>query len=66
MYLVKESEPVEMTVFENFAKKEKLEKAEKTMEELNLRFGNEVVTTATLLNNNYLPDNRRKIKYDKK
>lgn len=66
MYLVKESEPVEMTVFENFAKKEKIEKAEKTMEELNLRFGNEVVTTATLLNNNYLPDNRRKIKYDKK
>ena len=66
MYLTQETEPIEMTVFEDFNKKEKVEKAEKTMEELNLRFGSEVVTTATLLKENNLPKTRRKIKYDKK
>ena len=64
MYLVKDEEPQEMTIFDHMQNKEKIEKAEKTMEELNKKYGSEVVKAATLLENNYSPKNRRMIEYN--
>ena len=66
MYLTKDTEPEQLTIFENYTKKEKIEKAEKVMEELNMKYGNEIITTAVLLDDKNLPANRRKIKYGSK
>ena len=66
MQLVNDTEPIQMNIFDNFYKTEKIEKIEKVMQNLNMKYKNEVVTTATLMKNNNLPKNRRKVNYDKK
>ena len=66
MYLTEDDEPIEMTVFDDFQKKEKVEKIEKLMEDINKKYGSEIVTTATLLEDNYIPENRKKVKYGEK
>ena len=57
--------PEQLTLFDELDKKEKIEKAEKAMEDLNLRYGDEIVFNATLYEDSNLPENRRKIKYEK-
>ena len=57
--------PEQLTLFDELDKKEKIEKAEKAMEGLNLRYGDEIVFNATLYEDSNLPENRRKMKYEK-
>ncbi len=64
MYLTASDEPVEMTIFDDYEKKEKVEKLESVIEKLNNKYGSEIVTTATLLDDSYLPESRRRIKYN--
>ena len=66
IYLVPEGTPEQIGIFENHAKKEKIEKAEKCMEDLNLKFGTEIVNNASIMKVDNLPNARRKIKYDNK
>ena len=66
IYLVPEGTPEQIGIFENYAKKEKLEKAEKCIEDLNLKFGTEIVKNASIMKVDNLPNARRKIKYDNK
>ena len=62
--LSSEDKPEQLSVFDCIENKSKIEKAEKVMEELNLRYGEEVVKNATLMKNDNLPNSRRKIKYN--
>ena len=64
MYLVPEDKPEQMSIFDALNQKDKVEKAEKTMEELNQRFGTEIVKNASLIDVDSLPNSRRKIKYN--
>lgn len=64
MYLSDEDKPEQMTIFDAIGQKDKVEKAEKVMEELNLRYGSEIVKNATLISVDTLPKSRRKIKYN--
>ena len=66
MYLTSDDSPVEMTIFDDFDKKLKVEKIESVMEKLNNKYGSEVMTLATLLEENYLPESRRRVKYSEK
>ena len=62
--LSSEDKPEQISVFDCIENKSKIEKAEKVMEELNLRYGEEVVKNATLMKNDNLPNSRRKMKYN--
>ncbi|MBR4314916.1 MAG: DNA polymerase IV [Lachnospiraceae bacterium] len=62
--LSSEDKPEQLSVFDCIENKSKIEKAEKVMEELNLRYGEEIVKNATLLKNDNLPNSRRKMKYN--
>ena len=62
--LSSEDKPEQLSVFDCIENKSKIEKAEKVMEELNLRYGEEVVKNATLMKNDNLPNSRRKMKYN--
>ena len=64
MYLSSEDKPEQITIFDAIGQKDKVEKAERVMEELNLRYGYEVVKNATLVSVDSLPKSRRKIKYN--
>ena len=64
MYLVPEDKPEQLSIFDALNQKDKVEKAEKTMEELNQRFGTEIVKNASLIDVDSLPNSRRKIKYN--
>lgn len=64
--LSSEDKPEQLSVFDCIENKSKIEKAEKVMEELNLRYGEEVVKNATLMKNDNLPNSRRKMKYNGK
>ena len=66
IYLKKQNEPIELNFFEDNEFKEKIEKAENCMKELNIKYGSEVVKNATLIKKNKLPNSRRKINYDNK
>lgn len=62
--LSQEDRPEQLSIFDCMENKGKIEKAEKVMEELNMRFGEEIVKSATLLKNDNLPNSRRKMKYN--
>lgn len=62
--LSSEDKPEQLSVFDCIENKSKIEKAEKVMEELNLRYGEEIVKNATLMKNDNLPNSRRKMKYN--
>lgn len=62
--LSQEDMPEQLSIFDCMENKGKIEKAEKVMEELNMRFGEEIVKSATLLKNDNLPNSRRKMKYN--
>lgn len=64
MYLVPDDEPVELNILDNYIKDEKIEKLESVVEKINEKYGEEVVTMATLLDDSNLPKARRKIKYN--
>lgn len=64
MYLSVENKPEQMTIFDAIGQKDKVEKAEKVMEELNLRYGTDIVKNATLISVDSLPKSRRRIKYN--
>lgn len=64
MYLSSEDKPEQITIFDAIGQKDKVEKAERVMEELNLRYGSEVVKNATLVSVDSLPKSRRKIRYN--
>ena len=64
MYLSSADEPEQISIFDSLEDKERIEKAERTMEELNLKYGGEIVTTASLLKQDNVPARRRKIKYN--
>lgn len=64
MYLVSEKAPQEISIFDHMQNKDKVEKAEKAMEDLNKKYGGEIVKAATLLEKNNSPKNRRMIKYN--
>ena len=65
IYLTNEDVPIQLNVLEDNGFKEKLEKAEKCVQDLNLKYGSEIVKNATLITNNNLPNSRRKIDYEK-
>ena len=64
MYLSSEDKPEQITIFDAIGQKDKVEKAERVMEELNLRYGSEVVKNATLVSVDSLPKSRRRIRYN--
>ena len=64
MYLADEDKPEQMSIFDAIYQKDKVEKAEKVMEDLNLRYGTEIVKNASLIEVDTLPNSRRKIKYN--
>ena len=64
MYLSSENTPEQITIFDTIEQKDKVEKAEKVMEKLNLRYGSEVVKNASLISVDSLPNSRRRIKYN--
>ena len=64
MYLSSESEPEQLSIFDNLHNKYKIEKIEKVVEELNFKYGSDIVKNATLLSVDELPKSRRKIKYN--
>lgn len=64
MYLAAEDKPEQMSIFDAIYQKDKVEKAEKVMEDLNLRYGTEIVKNASLIEVDTLPNSRRKIKYN--
>lgn len=59
-----EDTPEQLSIFDCIENKSKIEKAEKVMEELNLRYGEEIVKSATLMKEDNLPNSRRKMKYN--
>ncbi len=59
-----ENEPIELNLFENNEFREKIEKIEKCRQNLNMKYGAEIVKSATLIKNKNLPSTRRKIDYD--
>ena len=64
MYLADEDKPEQMSIFDDIYQKDQVEKAEKVMEDLNLRYGTEIVKNASLIEVDTLPNSRRKIKYN--
>ena len=64
--LIDEGTPEQISIFDDHVKKGKIEKAEKCMDELNFKFGEEIVKNASLYKKMYIPDSRRKVKYDTK
>lgn len=63
--LIENGTPEAIRIFDDINKKEKLEKAEKCMEDINYKYGENLVMNATLMEKSTLPNERRKIKYDK-
>ena len=66
MYLTPEDEPRELNILDDYMKNEKVEKIESVMEKLNEKYGEEVMTTASLLDDSNFPPSRRRIKYNEK
>ena len=66
MYLSSEDAPEQLSIFDALNQKDKVEKAEKVMEDLNIRYGTEIVKNASLISVKELPKSRRKIKYNEK
>lgn len=64
MYLTPETEPEQMSIFDNLQDKDKVEKAERVMEELNIKYGFEIVKNARLMETDELPNSRRRINFD--
>ena len=62
--LIEEGTPEQIGIFDNNERKEKIEKAEKCMEDLNIRFGTDIVKNASIMEVENLPNARRRIKYD--
>ena len=65
IYLTDEDIPIQLSIFEDNSFKEKLEKAEKCVQDLNIKYGSEIVKSATLISNENLPNSRRRIDYEK-
>ena len=63
--LVPEDTIEQITIFDYQDKKEKIEKAEECMENLNQKYGFDVVKNASIMELRNLPTARRKINYDK-
>ena len=62
--LVTDDTPEQISIFDIYYNKEKVEKAEQVMESINLKYSKEMVKNASLVNIEVMPDSRRKIKYD--
>lgn len=62
--LVTDDAPEQISIFDIYYNKEKVEKAERVMESINLKYSKEMVKNASLINIGVMPDSRRKIKYD--
>lgn len=63
--LIEKGTPEAIRIFDDIEKKEKIEKAEKCMEDINFKYGEGIVMNARLMDDTNLPNARRKIKYDK-
>ena len=64
IYLSDEDMPVELSLFEDNSYKEKLEKIEKCVQDINVKYGQDIVKNATLIKNDNLPKARRKTDYE--
>ena len=64
MYLTPEDAMEQTSIFDTLYQKDKVEKAEKVMESLNIKYGSEIVKNASLISVDTLPKTRRKIKYN--
>ena len=64
IYLSDNSSPEELTILEDNNFKEKIEKVERCAQDINIKYGQELVKNATLIKNDNLPNIRRKINYD--
>lgn len=63
--LIEENTPEKISIFDNIEKDAKIEKMERCMETINLKFGEALVKNATLMEDNHIPEKRRKMKYEK-
>ena len=66
IHLIDENTPEQLSIFEDNSKKEKIEKAEKCMQDINKKYGADVVKNAQLYLVENIPDARRKINYENK
>lgn len=64
IYLTDENTPIQLNLFEDNRFKEKIEKVEECIQNLNVKYGQEIVKNATLIKNDNLPKARRKIDYE--
>lgn len=61
--LVDDGTPEQISLFDDKVRKEKIEKAEECMENINKKYGEGKVLNATLMNDEILPSQRRKLRY---
>ena len=64
IYLIDDNTPIQLNLFEDNSFKEKIEKIEKCVQDLNVKYGQEIVKNATLIKNENLPKSRRKTDYE--
>lgn len=63
--LIEEGTPEKISIFDDIERNDKIEKMEKCMETINLRYGDALVKNAILMEENHIPTKRRRIKYEK-
>lgn len=64
--LIDEGSIEQIGFFDDYERKTRIERLEKCMEDINEKYGEEVVKNAGLFNNEMLPESRRKMKYEPK
>ena len=64
--LIDEGSIEQIGFFDDYERKTRIEKLEKCMEDINKRYGEEIVKNAALYNNEMLPESRKKMKYESK
>ena len=64
LHLISENSPEQLNIFDNNEQKEKIEKIEKCVEEINKKYGGTVIKNAILYSLDNVPESRRKINYE--
>lgn len=64
--LIEEGTPEQIGIFDDFDRKTRIENLERCMEDINFRYGEEVVKNGGIFENELLPKARRKVKFEDK
>ena len=64
--LIEEGTPEQIGIFDDFDRKTRIENLERCMEDINFKYGEEVVKNGGIFENELLPKARRKVKFEDK